>query len=298
MFAGLMLLASLFDDGKCYTFMCKFTIEPQADIQKSHDRIACIAEIESYDGDHPKMASFDAAAVDKYNALTFSSKKPFSEITEVVKITGHRFETHPLGIGSQFPSITNFMLSVGKLWRLTKNDLKQFPNIDRLDYSNNEIQYLETDLFLFNSKVRLVFLQKNHITQVSHRIGLDAISKLEQFFLDANKCTQADYKCGCTDCVQCRMEISKYNQQLIKDCPELEIQLLTDVKTEIADVKTKIAEVKEGIAIDQSFIQAQAEKTASIEAQIIKINQNFENHNEILERVYKLLMVAQDEMRR
>lgn len=310
LFAGLMLL-TLFYDAKCYTFKCNLAIEPRAesDIKKSHDQIACIAKIESYDGDHLKMASFDLAAMDKFDAngdasglMKFSGKKPISEMTEVVKITGHRFETHPRGIGSQFPSITNFTLSNGKLWRLIKEDLKYFPNILYMDYRSNEIQYLETDLFIFNSKVESINLHSNHITQISRLVGFVTIAGLRIVELGGNKCTQVYYSCSCSPCGTCESKISNLTEQLMGECPELETQLITDVKTEIvkvdADLKATKSLLGKNLTDVQSFIYAEAEKTARIEAQIIKINQNIENHNDIIDRVYNILMMAQEEPER
>lgn len=66
-----MLLASFLYNAQCFTFNCEFSIEhsekEEKDANKFPDRIACIAEIESYDGDDPKLASFNSTSLEKHD---------------------------------------------------------------------------------------------------------------------------------------------------------------------------------------------------------------------------------------
>lgn len=324
MFISVLLLLLLCDKLQCSTFNCKFFIDPKS--INFPDRIGCIAEIESYEGDDLKLASFDSTAVMKYSSsgkngdasplMKFIESKPMTEITEVVRIHGHRFETHPQNVGLIFPNITTFTLSDGKLWRLRKEDLRQFPNQIELNYYDNKIQYLETDLFIYNPFLRTINLSKNEIMQVSQMLGISKHYYLGRLMLDENLCTDKSYNCDVTvyNCTSAKATFMLITMK--DDCPEIETQILTNVKSNISTIYTNVTEVQKkrsenltslrkfetqlsqmskDLSQLQTLMHTEAKKTKEIESNIIKGNENIANFNYTILRVHRIISLVIDD---
>lgn len=298
-----IFLFSFCSDLHCFTFICNFYVEPHTELHKQQfsERIACTGEVISYDGNEPKMVSFDSREVDNYKLkkednssllMTFIGSKPLAELTEIVRFNGHRFDSHPEGIGAAFPLFTNFTLSAGNIFWLTKDNLKQFANSVELNYDDNKIQYLETDLFIHNTKVIRIFLRRNHITKISRLLGLNKIPSIGEVSLEGNLCTKFRFYCNDPSAPTCIDFLQDAKQMLVASCPEIETQLIADVKTDINVVEdglqTQVTAITKKLSDIQSFIETEAEHAKKIEAQMA-------NFNEVIERVYNILKIAADE---
>lgn len=329
----MLLLSLVYNNVHCFTFNCKLSIENQTELlsQKFPDQIACVADVLSYDGEEPEMASFHSTAEnsDKKKEqnllLKHSEKQTLTNVTESVKFKGHRFEIHPKGIGSMFPSLKSISLENGNLFRITKEDLKQFPDALILVYSYNNIQYLETDLFIYNTKIEGAYFTNNKIIQISPKLGLEKLPSFVAFTIDNNMCYDEIYFCEPGQ--DCPLKLSNFMKGLLKACPELETQMLTDIKDEIKSIDKELSDVQSNEAEDaknikkietqvlqlsnnvsdeflkiKSRIDIEAVKTSKIETQITDIYQkmtevhrNIVNFNEIIDRVYNLLQLAIDD---
>lgn len=329
MIASLLLLVLFCYDSRCFKFSCKYSIEKQAGFfsYKIPDRFGCVAKIESYDGEEATMTSFDLTAVEKYNMssetngassrlMKFFGSKPMTAITEVVKINGHRFEEHPEGIGSIFSSITNFTLSNGILWRLRKEDLKQFPNVAVLDYNDNKIRYLETGLFTYTPKLNMVGFQYNDIKEISQQLGLEKLPLLFVFGIYENPCTkEVTYLCDYIN-ENCPPILDEVMAELTRDCPEVEYQLITDLKSEVnfADKDLMLAQNRESeisnyirkfelhmegmtknLPVLQTFVNDEAVKTKMFELKITEIHQELALLNDVIDRVSAMILLIYEE---
>lgn len=315
---------SFFCDISSFKFNCQFFIDSKTESfpHKSPDQIGCVAEIESYEGKDCNLASFDSTAVEKYHTINekhgnastlmkFIGSKPLSEITEVVKIHGHRFKTHPQGIGSTFSNIKSFKLADGDLWRLRKEDLKQFPNQEIFYYNYNKIEYLETDLFIFNPKLQKVDLSRNAITQISQQLGLTQLLYVNYFYLNWNLCTVNSF--GCTG-TNCNSTMYAFMTRMGLECPEIETGLISEANNNIDSSRYALSDsfdsenLKLAKGIDaqiqqmlvdfsdvERFIQAEAEKTNKFESQMNEMIQNVKYFNQILDNVYDLVVSALEE---
>ncbi|KAL7012429.1 hypothetical protein ACKWTF_014847 [Chironomus riparius] len=68
-----------------------------------------------------------------------------------------------------------------------KEELAQYPNLQQLYLSTNEIEIIEPDLFINNRKLRLIYLNANKIRSVAPNV-FDGLDKLVFLGFDANVC--------------------------------------------------------------------------------------------------------------
>lgn len=70
---------------------------------------------------------------------------------------------------------------------IEKDDLRQFPDLTHLDLSDNEIEWLDDDLFEFSSKVRIVNFDANRISMIGARTW-EPLKNLQVIFFIRNEC--------------------------------------------------------------------------------------------------------------
>lgn len=274
---SLLVILSLQCGVQSLTFTCKFDVQTIDNV----DYISCDDNIESYDGEGFRMVSSNQSALDAYGSSRNDDRrsplfrsvgtKPLNEITEVVKFTAHKCSRLPKSIGSSFGAVKSFTFSGGGLWRLTKNDLREFPDEIYFDYSNNRLQYLETDLFMYNPMLKGVDMKGNEIMQISPKLGLDKLSDLMTFELTENLCTSTTYFCsvGSTGKEKCSEEMKNFIAALSEECPEKETELIAEIHRQI----TKIGETFENF---DSKLAAVGNDIANIHSVMLRIGKIIE----------------------
>lgn len=133
--------------------------------------------------------------------------------------------------------------------------------------------------------------------QISRLLGWSKIVGFRTLNLNRNLCINLMYHCnmGATS-YECNNYVSEFMRSIMAACPELEIQLISDVKTQITDVDTNLSLTSEKLNEVHSLVLMEAEKTSKIQDQMITVNQNIEEFSQIIERVYRLLVIAHEEV--
>ena len=90
---------------------------------------------------------------------------------------------------SLIQNVRSLSLIESKIQSINKNIFNLMPNLNKIDFSRNEINTIENDSFLFTSfesNILELFLTENKLTEI--RYGqLNGLSKLETLFLDKNQ---------------------------------------------------------------------------------------------------------------
>lgn len=104
----------------------------------------------------------------------------------------HSMEIHlkyfPRNLNYFFPNINEVFFECG-LSEIHKEDIGQFPQLEWLYMSYNEIEVLEKNLFIYNPKLRLIFFDNNRIKFIDSQV-FDNLINLEHLSLRDNICNQ------------------------------------------------------------------------------------------------------------
>ncbi|CRK89641.1 CLUMA_CG003375, isoform A [Clunio marinus] len=93
----------------------------------------------------------------------------------------------PQGISNNFRNLTVLVLSYTGLKSLTNEDLKPFKQLRGLYVDNNLLETLETDLFMYNPKLREISFNENKIKRIAFNI-LDKLVMLQKAEFYRNHC--------------------------------------------------------------------------------------------------------------
>ncbi|KAG5668391.1 hypothetical protein PVAND_016331 [Polypedilum vanderplanki] len=93
----------------------------------------------------------------------------------------------PHGLDKIFPNLIAIMIFFGRIKEIHQKDLEQFPKLKQLSLWQNDIEYLEEDLFKFNPELIVVNFGKNKISKIFPTI-FDHLHQLESLSLNGNKC--------------------------------------------------------------------------------------------------------------
>jgi hypothetical protein len=115
----------------------------------------------------------------------------------------------PEGWANFFPNILAFGLSGSKLQRLSKLDLKPFPDMIRFASYQSEMEFLEADVFVHNQNLESITLTDNNLMVIDSSV-LDILPNLNYAHFGI-KCCKA--MCEAKDCRTMFNEVFKANCQ-------------------------------------------------------------------------------------
>ncbi|KAG5668257.1 hypothetical protein PVAND_016204 [Polypedilum vanderplanki] len=97
----------------------------------------------------------------------------------------------PHGLNKIFPNLVSILIANTHIKEIHQKDLEQYPKLKLISLYGNEIEYLEKDLFKFNTQLKYIFFHFNKINQIYPTI-FDHLNQLECLFLSANHCVNKD----------------------------------------------------------------------------------------------------------
>ncbi|KAG5668368.1 hypothetical protein PVAND_016309 [Polypedilum vanderplanki] len=93
----------------------------------------------------------------------------------------------PQGLNKIFPNLIFICIYKDHMKEIDQKDLEQYPKLKGLDLETNDIEYLEKDLFKFNTELQYLHFGNNKISQI-HPTIFDHLNKLEYLELQGNQC--------------------------------------------------------------------------------------------------------------
>jgi hypothetical protein len=138
----------------------------------------------------------------------------------------------PQDIDRYFKNIISFQMYRSNLGTLTKEDLKQFPNLVLLSIIENDIAVLAADTFIYNQNLEHVHIRGNLLLTVGQNL-----------FKNLNHLISVDFRWNpCVDVLANSGEILYLNEQLRILCSE-EKQLPTEWIERIVELEKQIREI-------------------------------------------------------
>jgi Leucine rich repeat len=92
----------------------------------------------------------------------------------------------PRGLGTFFPDLQHIWFWHNGLKAIEKSDLEQFKNLKEIFLAGNWIQHLDSDLFVFNTKLTHIDLSYNPLVQVGENLLLPLVNLQEATFAHSN----------------------------------------------------------------------------------------------------------------
>lgn len=115
----------------------------------------------------------------------------------------------PQGVAGFFRNLEEVYIRNASLQSITQSDLKQFQALEQLTLIQTQLKSLESGLFLFNPKLRLLNLSNNQINSIAPDI-LSPLKNLLHVSLKGNDCIDIDmYK---------EDGVKKIVQEIVKRC--------------------------------------------------------------------------------
>ncbi|KAG5668296.1 hypothetical protein PVAND_016243 [Polypedilum vanderplanki] len=93
----------------------------------------------------------------------------------------------PHGLNKIFPNLIAIIICYGRIKEIHQKDLEQYSKLRYFNLDENDITYLEKDLFKFNTQLQFINLQKNKINQIYPTI-FDHLNQVEYLWLESNQC--------------------------------------------------------------------------------------------------------------
>lgn len=187
--------------------------------------VGCRATIKKSTGRTFKVESLDKTKVDAWDVSTpgtstwFQNNKGKKEAHELAEYVVFQNQSHiniPEGIAKAFPNMRTFAFNNAGVKRISKYDLRQFDKVERLDFDNNELEYLESEHFKFNPSLQHLSLQHNKINIISETSGIDSMKYLVLINLLGNKCFSRSKDCVDDSFVS---ECKEFAKEAINACP-------------------------------------------------------------------------------
>ena len=122
---------------------------------------------------------------------TITSVNDCTEPTNFHSLKFKRKTVHylPKGIDKFFPNLERLAVYGSELKSLSQNDLKSLTQLKLVDFSMNDLEFLDDDLFEFNQKLRYVNFKENKLKYVGENL-LNNLKNLKQIDFNSNLCTK------------------------------------------------------------------------------------------------------------
>lgn len=110
-----------------------------------------------------------------------------SDDVKAISVDSQVLKFIPNGLGETFKNLEALHIQKSELTVIAKEDLQQFPNLKSLAVNDCNLQQLESGLFQFNPKLKVLQLQYNKISFIATDI-FEPIKDLEKADLGVNSC--------------------------------------------------------------------------------------------------------------
>lgn len=168
----------------------------------------------------------------------------------------------PRNIDNFFPALTAFGLKDTGLTELSKLDMKQFPELIRASFYGSQLDFLESDVFIYNTKLKSLTLIDNDLFIIGHDV-FEPLTQLSYVQIeikcvhktckDEGVCLQnlrSDFRENCESDTSIYREIKRLEKEL-RASRAREIELLQACP--LADVATKVEKIFNRIGISEKF---------------------------------------------
>lgn len=96
----------------------------------------------------------------------------YAELTSVVGfwVDGQTCHYTPQSIAHFFPNLKAFGIQNSGLRKLTMYDLAPFPELVRIVFSHNKLEFLDTELLKYNTKVQSITIKDNYLATIDSKV--------------------------------------------------------------------------------------------------------------------------------
>jgi hypothetical protein len=203
---------------------------------------------------------------------------PFEDI-KILDIGNETVHYFPRGIEKLLPNIQGIWADLAKLKTISKSDLQQFPKLNELLLIRNDIEEIESDLFVENPEIRIITFYDNNLSYIGKNI-FDPLKKLEKVDFEKNICINFNAKS--------KDEISTLIKKVESNCAlmtknEMKTQKKFDeLKANVQDHQKNLNEIIANYADHKNKITADA----NIHQKLLKdITANAEIHRQHLNEI-------------
>lgn len=137
----------------------------------------------------------------------------------------------PTNIGNTFKKLKGVQFWYAGLQSISKDDIKQFSELEIFSVHGNKLEFLDGDLLKHNSKFKWIDFRNNSISQIGPNL-LKSLKDLDAIFLSGNICIDRDAESSKT--------IKELIEQLPSLCPVLPETTSTQSTTTDQDDRTTI----------------------------------------------------------
>lgn len=152
-----------------------------------------------------------------------------------ISFIGKTVKYFPRGITNFFKNIERVDIESASLKEITKDDLKEFG--DKLKVlrfpTENQIEIIKADLFIYNKKIEWINLTKNKIKHIENEV-FDHLENLQQLHLTDNPCTSS------SDEAYERSNLMTVIQSIEEKCKDQSYMIIEKLKEEIDELREKI----------------------------------------------------------
>lgn len=131
-------------------------------------------------------------------SVNYGRKLSWSSSEETIELNGNDYLSFyiyrsplcyyvPAGIAENFKNIKVLVIAHTGLKDIRQQDLKPLKNLRNLYLDNNQLKFLEKDLFAFNTDITHINLANNQISFVAPNV-LEPLTKLIEFGFSENVC--------------------------------------------------------------------------------------------------------------
>lgn len=142
----------------------------------------------------------------------------------------------PKGIEKFFPNLKSFEIKKSELKEISKFDLSPFPELIRLASESNQLEFVESDLLMYNSKIRYVSFIDNKLFIIGHDL-----------FEPTTNIVYVLIQIGClkTKCETGRNCLENVFSDMRKNCPSDSIVFDFKRETQMLENELKLLKAKE-----------------------------------------------------
>ena len=145
----------------------------------------------------------------------------------------------PIGIEKYFKNLEGIAVQKSGLKRITKSDLKPFYKLKSISLYGNELTTLESNLFMYNPKLKLISVFNNKLKHVYPNI-LDGLEHLERVYFSSNPCFNED---GVNP-----EKVEQLKCKLIESCPVTEEMIqYAEIENEKLKIEAENDKLKESL---------------------------------------------------
>lgn len=121
----------------------------------------------------------------------------------------------PSGLGDHFKNLKVLVIAYTGLKALTQSDLRPLKKLQNLNFDNNQLEFLEDDLFIYNPIIESINMSGNRIKY----IGLDVFAPLksiDHLNFEKNVCIN-DSADGKTEIEELKMKMNQKCHPVVED---------------------------------------------------------------------------------